>query len=177
MPTIRFRLTKPFVALFTQPPFNVRVRVQLERRYVMEAWSTAVAINTAASYQSFLANYGNSDLAATARKMQERVRNRAFGAPASLAALGPMCPCPAEPAQPLKRKVEEPSRKKRVETPRVRQPKGGAVETRHQQEPGVPPEAVIQGIGIGIGIAGGLSGGGRSGGGRSPPPPHRDHPY
>ena len=157
-----------FVALFAQPPFNMRVRVLLERRYVMQAWSTAVAINTAASFQSFLATYPDSDLAVTARKLQERVRNRSFGAPLTSAALGPMCPCPAEPVKPLKRKVEEPAPTKRVE----RRKPPTVVESKPQQE--IPPEVIMQGIGIGIGIAGGLSGGG---GHRSSPPPHSDHPY
>lgn len=156
-----------FVGLYSQPPFNVRVRVQLERRYLMEAWSKAVAINTAASYQAFLASYPDSDLAATARKLQGRVRNLSFGTPTNVA-LGPMCPCPVEP---LKRKVEEP--KKRVETPRVRKLPSDVVETKRRPEPGIPPEVIMQGIGIGIGIAGGLSGGG----GSSRPPPHSDHPY
>jgi len=50
----------------------------------MLAWNTAVAINTAASFEAFLASYANSDLAATARKMQERVLNRSLGANAAL---------------------------------------------------------------------------------------------
>lgn len=168
-----------FVALFAQPPFNMRVRVQLERRYVMRAWATAVAINSAASYQAFLASYPDSDLAATARKLRERVLNREFGAPQPInVALGPMCPCPAvEPAKPLKRKVEEPAPTKRVK--RI-EPREEVIQTRRRpQEQGIPPE-VIEGIGIGIGI--GLSqGGGHRGqsgpSGPSGPPPHSDHAY
>jgi len=152
-----------FVALFAQPPYNVRVRAQLERRYVMEAWSTAVAINTAASYQAFLATYPDSDLAVTARKMQERVRNRSFGTPTNLA-LGPMCPCPVQPVQPLKKRVEEVAPKKR-ETQRVRKLPSDVVETKRRPEPGIPPEAIIEGIGMGLAIGGALSGGG--GGGHS----------
>ena len=147
-----------FVALFAQPPYNMRVRVQLERRYIMQAWSTAVAINTAASLQSFLKAYPDSDLATTARTMQERVRNRSFGTPSPTnVALGPMCPCPVEPAKPLKKRVEEPAPTKRVEK---RGPSSDVVETKRRPEPGIPPEVIMQGIGIGIGIAGGLSGGG-----------------
>jgi hypothetical protein len=153
-----------FVALFAQPPYNMRVRVQLERRYVMEAWSMAVAINTAASYQAFLAKYPDSDLSATARTMQTRVRNRSFGAPLQTAALGPMCPCPVEP---LKKKLDEP--RKRVETPRVRKPPTDVVETKRRPEPGIPPEAIMQGIGMGIAIGGALSGGGGGGGGGQQP--------
>ena len=159
-----------FVALFAQPPYNMRVRVQLERRYVMEAWSTAVAMNTAASYQAFLAKYPDSDLSATARTMQTRVRNRSFGAALANVALGPTCPCPVEP---LKKKLDEP--RKRVETPRVRKPPTDVVETKRRPEPGIPPEAIMQGIGMGIAIGGALSGGGGSSGG---PQPHSEgHPH
>lgn len=179
-----------FVVLFAQPPYNVRVRGLLERRYVMEAWSTAVAINTDASFQAFLASYPDSDLAATARKMRERVRNRSFQP--SNVALGPTCPCPAqppepaqplkkkveEPAQPLRKKVEEPAPKRSVSTqekskpPRSYQPRGsqsggyprGGNQPGDYQQPGIPPGVLIQGIGIGVG--------GAFGGGRSGPAPH-----
>lgn len=146
-----------FVALFAQPPYNIRVRAQLERRYVMRSWATAVTINTPSSYQAFLANYPDSDLAATARKLRERVLNREFGAQPINVALGPTCPCPVEPTKQLKRKVEEPAPAKRVK--REVAPRQETV-TRRREEPGVPPEAIMQGISIGIGIAGGLSGGG-----------------
>jgi len=157
-----------FVALFAQPPYNVRVRSLLERRYVMHAWATAVAINTTASYQTFLTTYPTSDLAATARRLQLRVANREFGpAPTTLASLGPTCPCP-EPQQ-LRKRTEQPTPKKqRAEAP----PKERRTVTPAEpKEKGIPPEAIGAAIGIGIGIAGGLSGGG--GGGR----PHSDHPH
>ena len=148
-----------FVALYAQPPYNVRVRALLERRYVMQAWAIAVATNTVASYQTFLTTYANSDLAVTARKLQDRVRNREFGPlPAVIAALGPTCPCPA-PQQPLRKRVEEPAPKKqRAEAPKERKQAGG------QKEEGLPPEAVGIGIGIGIGLGGGMGGGGGGGG-------------
>lgn len=155
-----------FVALFAQPPYNMRARVQLERRYVMRSWATAVAINTASSYEAFLANYPDSDLAATARKLRERVLNREFGAQPVSVALGPMCPCPVEPAKPLKKK--EPAPTKRVKRTG---PSGEVIQTRRRPEPGIPPEVIMQGIGIGIGIAGGLSGGGR----REPSGPSHPH--
>ncbi|HEY2246642.1 MAG TPA: caspase family protein [Bradyrhizobium sp.] len=154
-----------FVAMYAQPPYNVRVRALLERRYVMQAWAIAVATNTVASYQTFLATYANSDLAVTARKLQDRVRNREFGPlPAAVALLGPTCPCPA-PQQPLRKRVEEPAPKKqRAEAPKERkqQPAG-------QKEEGIPPEAIGIGIGIGLGMGGGMGGGGggRGGGGMS----------
>ncbi len=158
-----------FVALFAQPPYNMRARVLLERRYVMRAWATAVAINTAAAFQAFLKDYPDSDLAATARKLRERVLNREFGPqPANVAALGPLCPCgPVEPTKQLKRKVEKEEPK---QTRRVRRavPNEEAVQTKRRQEPGIPPEAIIQGIGIGIGIGGALSGGGGGGGHHAP---------
>jgi uncharacterized caspase-like protein len=175
-----------FVVLFAQAPYNVRVRGLLERRYVMEAWYTAVAINTEASFQAFLASYPDSDLAATARKMRERVRNRSFQ-PFNVA-LGPSCPCPIQPpqpTQPLKKKVEEPAPKKSVNTleksksprgyqprgyqPRAYQPRG--YQPRGNQQPGIPPEVLIQGIGIGIGM-GGAFGGGRGGPAHSYSPGH-----
>lgn len=161
-----------FVALFAQPPYNVRVRSLLERRYVMQAWASAVAINTVASFQTFLTTYPTSDLAATARKLQDRVRNREFGpSPTTLASLGPTCPCP-EPQQ-LRKRTEEPKPKKqRAEAP----PKAGRQPTA-QKEQGIPPEAIGAAIGIGIGIAGGMSQGGGGGGGRSPPPSGHSHPY
>src|SRR5258706_13390628 len=84
-----------------------------------ERWSdtTAVTINTAASFDEFLASYGSSDLAATARKMRERVLNRSLGANAALTPpvlqptnvpLGPTCPCTIRPTLPLKKEVETP---------------------------------------------------------------------
>jgi hypothetical protein len=134
----------------------------------MEAWSTAVAINTAASFQAFLASYPDSDLTATARKMLERVRNRSLQT--STVALGPSCPCPVQPpqpVQPLKKKVEEPAPKKSVsrqEKPKAwrgNQPRGN--QPGGYQQPGIP---LIPAIGIGIGAGGAL------GGGRSGPAPH-----
>ncbi len=164
-----------FVALFAQPPYNMRVRVQLERRYVIREWATAVAINSAASYQAFLTSYPDSDLAATARKLRERVLNREFGAQPTNVALGPMCPCPVEPTKQLKRKVEEePAPKKRV---RRAEPRGEAIQTRRrQEEPGIPPEAIIQGIGMGLTIGGALGGLGGGGGGGHRTPSHSDSP-
>ena len=61
----------------------------------MIAWADAVAVNTGPSYEAFLASYPNSDLAATARKLEERVQNRTIVAPAPLpttVSLGPTCP-------------------------------------------------------------------------------------
>jgi hypothetical protein len=152
--------------MYAQPPYNVRVRALLERRYVMQAWAIAVATNTVASYQTFLTTYANSDLAATARRLLERVRNREFGPlPAAVAALGPTCPCP-EPQQQLRKRVEEPAPKKqRAEVPKERSKPQPAA----QKQEGIPPEAVGIGIGIGLGLGGGMGGGGGSRSGGSMP--------
>src|SRR6202171_2362780 len=123
-----------FVALFAQSPFGLQARDWLNRHRRMVAWNNAVIINTAAAYRGFLAQYPDSDLTVTARKLEDRLRYRPHiagslalavggapngssasapaspgGAPlptnASLAA--PTCPCGGTPALPL-RKVDLP---------------------------------------------------------------------
>jgi Caspase domain len=190
-----------FTMLFAQSSYTPRMRSLLERRREMLAWSTAVAINTAASFDEFLASYGSSDLAATARKMQERVRNRSLGANAALTppvlpptnvALGPTCPCTIEPTLPLKKDVDTPI--KRVNTPPIKQvdippikrvdiPRNKRVDTSKpkrrpppeevvvERRPSGPPPGAIM-EGIGIGIGIGLGGGF---GGRGDAMPHGDN--
>jgi len=170
-----------FVELFEAAPYGPRIRLLLERRRQMVAWADAVAVNTGPSYQSFLASYPNSDLAATARKLEERVQNRTIVAPAPLptnVALGPTCPCstpglPATPTLlPARRHVEEepsPLVKKKVEksTPKHREPpEQVVVQRKPPPEQGPSPGAVMEGIGIGVGIGLGMGGGmgGRGGG-------------
>ncbi len=155
-----------FVALFSDAAYGARVRSLLARRREMIAWANAVAVNTGPSFEAFLASYPNSDLAPTARKMEERVRNRNITAPAiapSAIALGPTCPCstPGLPTTPTllpgKKRVEaEPPPKKKVEksTPRRRPPPEEIV-----VEGRPPPGAVLQGIGVGVGIGLGMGGG------------------
>src|SRR3981189_476276 len=65
-----------FVGLFAQTPFGAQARLWLDRHRRMVAWNNAVVINTAAAYRAFLARYPDSDLTATARKLEERLRNR-----------------------------------------------------------------------------------------------------
>jgi uncharacterized caspase-like protein len=161
-----------FVGLFAQPPFNMRVRVQLERRYVMRAWATALAINTPASFQAFLTSYPDSDLTTTARRLRERVLNREFGVQPTNVALGPLCPCPVEPTKRLKRKVEEEPAPKKRAVRKLTSDEPVVVRRRHQ-EPDIPPEAIIQGIGMGLAIGGALGGGG---GGGHRTPSHSDAP-
>ena len=112
-----------FVALFAQPPFGPQAREWLDRHRRMVAWNNAVIINTAAGYHDFLVLYPDSDLTATARKLEDRLRNRpgvatavAFAVGSSPgnaagsnrptnASLGPTCPCSTPSPAPLN-KVE-----------------------------------------------------------------------
>jgi hypothetical protein len=75
-----------FVQLFDAPPYGPRVKVFVERRKEMMAWNNAVLVNTAASFQDFLIAYPKSDLAPTAFKLLDRVRNRSLQANAALPA-------------------------------------------------------------------------------------------
>jgi uncharacterized caspase-like protein len=179
-----------FVALFAQSPFGLQARDWLNRHRRMVAWNNAVIINTAAAYRGFLAQYPDSDLTATARKLEERLRNRPSpvatvaavvgGAPnltnASLAA--PTCPCgaPTLPLQkvdlPLK-KVDDPPTKKRVDTdppkrasttpPRRLRQSDDDVVVVNRRPP--PPEYYEPSPGPSIGIGIGMGGGGFGGGG------------
>ncbi len=126
-----------FVGLFAQPPFGPQAREWLQRHRRMVAWNNAVIVNTAAAYRAFLAEYPDSDLTATARKLEERLRNRpnfattmaavtggsvngaSGGAPAAGSSLpanaslvAPSCPCGGgAPSLPLK-KVDLPPKKR-----------------------------------------------------------------
>jgi uncharacterized caspase-like protein len=168
-----------FAALYSQAPYGPRVRSLLERRRQMIAWANAVAINTAPAFAAFLASYPIGDLAATARTIAERVRNRTIVAPAvapTTVALGPTCPCttptlPTTPTLlPAKKRAEEPPPKKRVEKSAAKRkppPDDVVVEGRPAPEQGVPPGAVMEGVGIGFGLGMGGGMGGRGGGGMS----------
>jgi hypothetical protein len=91
-----------FVALYTQPPFGPQAREWLDRHRRMVAWNIAVITNTAAGYRAFLAQYPDSDLTATARKLEERLRNRPSIAVAAVAggAAGGSGPTPQNPTGP-----------------------------------------------------------------------------
>ena len=65
-----------FVGLFAQPPFGPQARLWLDLHRRMVAWKNAVVANTAAAYHEFLVRYPDSDLTATARKLEARMRNR-----------------------------------------------------------------------------------------------------
>jgi len=124
-----------FAGLYAQPPFGPQARQWLDRHRRMVAWNNAVIVNTAAAYRGFLAEYPDSDLTATARKLEQRLRNRpnfaatmaavtatspnavsgaapaAGSSPLTNASLAaPTCPCGGVPTLPL-RKVDLPPRK------------------------------------------------------------------
>ncbi|OKO87744.1 caspase [Bradyrhizobium sp. NAS80.1] len=169
-----------YVELFTQASFTPRLRTILERRRQMLAWERAVSINTRASFEAYLANWDNSDLAATARRLLLRVQNRNFGLPVAAAAapapvavaMAPTCPCstPATPVNPavapvIKKRVDDtpPRKRKVVETPtKPRRAPPDEVVVERAPPPGPPPAAIMQGIGLGIGLGLGM-GGGRGG--------------
>ena len=173
-----------FVALFTQPPFGPQARDWLDRHRRMVAWNHAVIVNTAAAYRAFLVQYPDSDLTATARKLEERLRNRpdianalalAVGGAPTNASSGPTCPC-STPTPPLLKKVDltpkknvDPDPPKRGSKPR--RPRGGGDDVVVYRNP--PPDyyepapgpAVGYGMGYSGGYGGGFGGGGFRGGG------------
>lgn len=179
-----------FAILYAQTPLGLQARDWLDRHRRMVAWNNAVILNTAAGYRAFIAQYPNSDLTPTARKLEERLRNRPSfvatvatggGAPIASAAaaagpaagptnasLGPTCPC-TTPTPPLK-KVDTPPRKRADRPPprRYVEPEDDVVIVRRPPpryyEPAPGPS-----IGIGIGIGGGFGGGGHGGYGSSGP--------
>ena len=174
-----------YIELYAQDTRTPRLRTVLERRRQMLAWERATAINTRASFEAYLNNWDNSDLAATARRLLLRVQNRNYGAPVAAAAtpapvavaMAPTCPCstpqaPATPVNPsvapvIKKRVDDtPPKRKVVETPPKRRPAPPPEEVVYERAPpsGPPPGAVMQGIGIGVGI--GLGMGGHGGYGR-----------
>jgi caspase domain-containing protein len=181
-----------FVGLFTQPPFGPQARQWLDLHRRMVAWNNAVIGNTAAAYHEFLVHYPDSDLTATARKLEERMRNRPIDAVVATTApqgtgaaptnVALTCPCsaPATPPTLLKKVDLPPAKRVDPEPPKrvVSKP------PRHRREPPPEEEVVVvrrrpppvyyepapgpiirEGIGIGIGIGSGMGGGfGRGGG-------------
>ena len=149
-----------FAGLFPQTALGRLARDWLVRHRRMVAWNDAVLINTASGYRSFLAKFPDSDLSATARKLELRLRNRPEFTPAVAAAnaavpqnvalAGPTCPCNVQPPQqqPLKvnapvRRVEPDPPKKRVDRkpPRQREPDDDVVVVRRRSARD-PPRSV-----------------------------------
>jgi len=184
-----------FAGLYPQTTLGRLARDWLVRHRRMVAWNEAVIINTASGYRSFLEKFPDSDLSATARKLEIRLRNRPELTPAVAAAnaalpqnvslAGPTCPCnlqsPAQP-QPLKvnapvRRVEpDPPKKKADRKPRRPQPDDDDVVVVRRPPPRVvyddppPPRVYAPPVSIGVGLGlggfrGGNFGGGRYGGG------------
>ncbi|QOZ27059.1 caspase family protein [Bradyrhizobium sp. CCBAU 51753] len=170
-----------FAVLFAGTKRGLQARDWLDRHRRMVAWNNAVLANTAAAYNLFLAQYPDSDLTATARKLVERLRYRpdtrpviASVPPTNVALAGPTCPCNAAPPQP--KKVDAPAKKRVVEPdppPRrttTRRPPRVVVEDEVVVERRPPPREVYEpagppiGIGIGIGLGGGGFRGGHHGG-------------
>ncbi len=89
-----------FVGLFAQPPFGPQAREWLDRHRRMVAWNNAVIVNTATAYRAFLLQYPDSDLTATARKLEDRLRNRP-NTLASVAAVVGGAPNASSPAAPV----------------------------------------------------------------------------
>src|SRR5512138_1051501 len=129
-----------FAGLFPETALGRLARDWLVRHRRMVAWNEAVLINTASGYRSFLAKFPDSDLSATARKLEERLRNRPELTPAVAAAnaalpqnvaLGPTCPCNVQPPQqpqpikvnaPVRRVEPDPPKKKADRKPRRPEP-------------------------------------------------------
>jgi hypothetical protein len=159
----------------------------------MVAWNIAVITNTAAGYRAFLAEYPDSDLTATARKLEERLRNRpsiaaavaavAGGAaggsgptpqnptspisPTNASLPGPTCPCSLQPLKKVDvpKIKDEPRPPKRVDSkpPKKRESDDDVVVVRRP-----PPPQVYEpsGPSIGLGFSFGGGGGGFGGGER-----------
>jgi hypothetical protein len=178
-----------FAGLYPQTTLGRLARDWLVRHRRMVAWNEAVLINTASGYRSFLAKFPDSDLSATARKLELRLRNRPEFTPAVAAAnaalpqnvalAGPTCPCNVQPPlkpqkvnAPVKRVEPNPPKKRVDRKPRRPQPDDDDVVVVRRPPPRVvydaPPPRVVYdpppprvGIGIGIGLGG--FGGGRGG--------------
>lgn len=169
-----------YLGVYSVAPYAPRVRSLLERRREMIAWYNAVTLNSAASYQTFLTAYANSDLAVTAQRLMERARNRAL---ANLPAVTPTCAC-SLPQPPVREKRAKNSRKEK-QASRSTEEKGkrGKKSRRFVSDDEIdgPPPTPVGGsgppvsIGIGIPIRGVSVGGWRGGptGGRGTHVPQR----
>jgi hypothetical protein len=102
-----------YLALYGNDPLAAGLRSILDRRLMMLAWQEAVALNTEAAFAAFLARYPNTDLSATARRLQQRAQSRMAMASVlggardgnlirAAATPGGTCPCsqPGAPNQP-----------------------------------------------------------------------------
>jgi len=161
-----------FVALFAQPPFGPQAREWLDRHRRLMAWNRAVISNSAAAYRDFLAQYPDSDLTATARKLADRTRNRPLDAVAAVAPASQppsnvalTCPCGAPTPPQLPKKVDLPPAKRVDPDPprrvagKLRRPvrvydEDDVVVVRRPPVYVEPSGPVVRGVGIGIGMGG-----------------------
>jgi uncharacterized caspase-like protein len=166
-----------YVGLYEKAPMAPQAREWLDRHYRMVAWNNAVVTNTAAAYREFLLKYPDGDLTATARKLEERTRNKPVPvlttvalAPTNIALAAPTCPCGAPPAAaPALKKVEKPvsPAKKRADRASPRRDREIVEEevVVRRAPPAVYYDPVPRG-GYGVGIGGGYRGGNYGGRGR-----------
>lgn len=168
-----------FADLFQGTSRGLQARDWLNRHRRMVAWNKAVLINTAAGYSAFLAQYPDSDLTISARRMIERLRYRpefvaAVATPVQNASL--TCPCGPQPApqlQPTQKKVDvTPAKRASKSKKPVRETEEVVIVRRPPPvvvyEPAGPPVSIGIGIGGGGyrgGGYGGQGGGGYGGGG------------
>ncbi len=177
-----------FVALDAQSQYTPRMRLWIDRQMQMVAWNEAVTINTAASYRTFLAQYPNGDLSATARKLVVRLQNKPTVAPVVAALTNTPAGsgnCNAPSSAPLKKADVTPSNpapsvvaptvvvKKVDVTPVVREPEPPRRVTtlpRPVEEPvGYPRRPIYSGpVGVRYAGYGGGFGAFRGGGFRGP---------
>ena len=158
-----------FAGLYAQTPLGLLARDWLDRHLRMVAWNNAVLLNTAAGYRAFLAQFPDSDLTATARKLEERLRNRPEFAPAVAAAnaavpqnaalAGPTCPCNVQPPlqpqkvnAPVKRVDPDPPKRADRKPPRRAPPEDDEVVVVRRAPPPVVYEPAGPPVGIGIGM-------------------------
>jgi uncharacterized caspase-like protein len=67
-----------FLTIYPKFEYVTRIRTLVDLQVMMIAWYEATTINDAAAYEDFLVHYPNSDLAATAKRLLERAKNRAL---------------------------------------------------------------------------------------------------
>jgi uncharacterized caspase-like protein len=149
-----------FLRLFPQPPFGPHVGALLERRRQMTAWQNAVILNSPASYQAFLARYGGSDLAPTARRLLVRARTRMSALALQPAAGEPAAAAPPPAAADGKRTT---AKKTTAAAPKAKaqraaakpqpapQPAATQQTATPQPAPRSPFSINVGGIGIGVG--------------------------
>ena len=183
-----------FATLYAQTPLGLQARDWLVRHRRMKAWNDAVILNTAAGYRAFIVQFPDSDLTPTARKLEERLRNRpnfvatvatgggaanALGAaPSGPAGVRPSRPTPrsARPVPaPRRRAAEERSIRRRRSAPSPIRRSASTVRRRSVTSKTMTSWSFAArrrayyepapGPPVGIGIGIGIGGGGYGGGG------------